>query len=117
MPTIHNLIEEVKSNPRINKAGMILCHNGIVRGFSRDGKEVSKLSIKVDRRRLEEIVSEARKKPGIVDVKAHVNEGELNVGDDVMLVVIAGDVRDNTFPVLQEVVNDIKKSVLEKEEF
>lgn len=117
MPTIHDLIEEVKSNPRINKAGMILCHNGIVRGFSRDGKEVSKLSIKVDRRRLEEIVSGARKKPGIVDVKAHVNEGELNAGDDVMLVVIAGDVRDNTFPVLQEVVNDIKKSVLEKEEF
>lgn len=117
MPTIHDLIEEVKSNPRINKAGMILCHNGIVRGFSRDGKEVSKLSIKVDRRRLEEIVSGARKKPGIVDVKAHVNEGELNAGDDVMLVVIAGDVRDNTFPVLREVVNDIKKSVLEKEEF
>ncbi|MDI6888081.1 MAG: molybdenum cofactor biosynthesis protein MoaE [Methanocellales archaeon] len=117
MPTIHDLIEEVKSNPQIDRAGMILCHNGIVRGFSRDGKEVSKLRIKADRERLKEILSEARKKPGIVDVKAHVNEGELSVGDDVMLVVIAGDVRDNTFPALQEVVNEIKRSVLEKEEF
>ncbi len=116
MPTIHDLIEDVKSNPQIDKAGMILCHNGIVRGFSRDGKEVSKLRIEADRGRLKEIVSEARKKPGIVDVRAHVNEGELNVGDDVMLVVVAGDIRENTFPVLQEVVNEIKKSVLEKEE-
>jgi len=116
LPTIHELIEEVKSNPQIDRAGMILCHNGIVRGFSRSGRDVSKLSIKVDRERLEEIVSEARKKPGIVDVRARVNEGELNVGDDVMLVVVAGDIRENTFPVLQEVVNEIKMA-LKKEEF
>jgi len=117
VPTIHDLIEEVRSNPNIDRAGMIVCHNGIVRGFSRGGKKVSKLRVKINKERLKEIISEAGGRPGIVDVRAHVNEGELNVGDDVMLVVVAGDIRENTFPVLQEVVNEIKKSVLEKEEF
>ena len=116
MTTIHDLIEEVKSNPRIDRAGMIICHNGIVRGFSRDGKEVSKLSVKADRKVLEKIIDETGKKPGIVDVKVHINEGELGVGDDVLLVVVAGDIRDNTFPVLIELVGNIKKSVLEKED-
>ncbi|HIH36805.1 MAG TPA: molybdenum cofactor biosynthesis protein MoaE [Methanocellales archaeon] len=116
MKTIHDLIEEVRSNPRIDRAGMILCHNGIVRGFSRGGEEVSKLKVKADRKALEKLIDETKKKPGIVDLKVHINEGVLGVGDDVMLVVVAGDVRENTFPVLIEVVDTIKRSILEKED-
>jgi len=111
MTTIHDLIEEVRSNPRIDRAGMIVCHNGIVRGFSRDGKEVSKLSVKANRKALEKMIDEAREKPGIVDLRVHINEGELGVGDDVLLVVVAGDIRDNTFPVLIELVGKIKRVV------
>ncbi len=116
MKTIHDLIEEVKSNPRIDRAGMILCHNGIVRGFSRNGKEISKLSVKADRKALKKMIDEAKKKPGIVDIKVHINEGVLGIGDDILLVVVAGDIRENTFPVLIELVGKIKKSVLEKED-
>lgn len=116
MTTIHELIEEVKSNPRIDRAGMILCHNGIVRGFSRGGKEVSKLRVKANRKELEKMIDETRKKPGIVDLKVHINEGVLGIGDDVLLVVVAGDIRENTFPVLIELVDRIKRSILEKED-
>ncbi len=116
MTTIHELIEEVKSNPRIDRAGMILCHNGIVRGFSRGGKEVSKLRVKANRKALEKMMDGVRKKPGIVDLKVHINEGVLGVGDDVLLVVVAGDIRENTFPVLIELVDRIKRSILEKED-
>lgn len=116
MTTIHDLIKEVKSNPRIDRAGMIICHNGIVRGFSRDGKDVSRLSVKANIKALEKMIDEAMEKPGIVDIKVHINEGVLGVGDDVLLVVVAGDIRENTFPVLIELVGKIKRSVLEKED-
>jgi len=36
-----DMIKKVKSHPDYKKAGMILCHNGVVRETSRDGKPVS----------------------------------------------------------------------------
>jgi molybdopterin synthase catalytic subunit len=33
-----------------------------------------------------------------------------------MLVVVAGDIRENVFPVLEETVNRIKKEALSKKE-
>jgi molybdopterin synthase catalytic subunit len=58
------------------------------------------------------IVSEMKKKQGIVDVLAEVSEGRLKVGDDIMCIVVAGDVRENTFPTLEEMVDKIKRLVL-----
>jgi molybdopterin synthase catalytic subunit len=44
------LIDTIKKHPDYHKAGMILCHNGVVRGTSRDGRKVSGLTISVDHR-------------------------------------------------------------------
>ncbi len=33
-----------------------------------------------------------------------------------MYVLVAGEIRDNVFPVLEETVNRIKKEILNKEE-
>lgn len=110
------MIQEIKAHPDYKKAGMILCHNGVVRETSRDGRPVSELSVKVDRKRLEEILDETKKREGIIEALAQVREGRLFPGDDVMLVVVAGDFRDNVFPALKDAVEAIKTEVTKKTE-
>ncbi len=111
-----DLIKRVKSHPDYKKAGMILCHNGVVRSTSRDGKPVSELFVKADLERLEEILCETKKREGIIEALAQVREGRLLPGDDVMLVVVAGDFRDNVFPALIDTVEAIKSEVTKKTE-
>ncbi len=35
------MLQMVKNRPDFDRVGMILCHNGVVRGFSRDGRKVA----------------------------------------------------------------------------
>jgi len=99
------------------RAGMILIHNGVVRNSSRSGEAVSKIDVSVNRTRLEEILTNARQHPGILAVEAEVNEGVLEVGDDVMLLGVAGDIRDNVLACLTDTLNRIKKEVTFKKEY
>ncbi len=110
------LVDLAKKHPDYHKAGMILCHNGVVRATSRDGGAVSEVTVKVDWRRLEAVVAEIKAMPGIVEVLAHVNEGTLKVGEDVMYVVVAGDFRENVFNAMIAAVNKIKAGVTSKTE-
>lgn len=110
------MIKKVKAHAAYHNAGMILCHNGVVRATSRNGKPVKELTVKADRSRLAEIVAEMKKRPGIIEVLAEVREGKLGVGDDVMFVVVAGDFRENVFPILRDTVNMIKEQVTKKTE-
>ncbi|NPV03201.1 MAG: molybdenum cofactor biosynthesis protein MoaE [Syntrophaceae bacterium] len=110
------LVEQVRKHPDFHKAGMILCHNGVVRGTSRDGRPVSEVTVRADRQRLETVLAEIKAMPGIIEVLAHVNEGTLRVGQDVMFVVVAGDFRENVFDAMMTAVNRIKAEVTSKNE-
>ncbi len=110
------LIDRIKSHPDYAKVGMILCHNGVVRGTSRDGRPVSGLTVTVDRAALDDILAEQKQRPGIIDVLVEIRGGSLKVGDDVMFIVVAGDLRDHVIPVLEDTLNAIKKRVTRKEE-
>jgi len=110
------MIQSVKSHPRFSEAGMILCHNGVVRATSRDGRPVSQVTVRADRERLTAILAEMRRRPGIVEVLAEIREGTLRVGEDVMFVVVAGDFRENVFAALMDAVNAIKTGVTQKTE-
>ena len=114
--TLNALIGKAKKHPDFGKVGMMLCHNGVVRATSRDGSTVSEVTVRVDRKRLESILLEIKAMPGIVEVLAHVNEGTLKVGEDVMYVVVAGDFRENVFNAMIAAVNRIKADVTSKEE-
>ena len=46
------LISKIKTHPAYDRVGMILCHNGVVRGTSRDGRKVTGLRVAVDQKRL-----------------------------------------------------------------
>ena len=42
---------------------------------------------------------------------------DLSLGDDVMLLLVAGDIRDRVIPVLTDTLNAIKSTVTAKTEF
>jgi molybdopterin synthase catalytic subunit len=107
--SIDDLIRKVKSHPEIDKAGMILCHNGIVRAWDREGrKKVRSITVRADHAKIEEIREWAESQPGIVCVVIEPLEGEFKVGDDLLYAVVAGDIRENVFRVMQETVDRVK---------
>lgn len=115
---LESLINKVKSHPDADKAGMILCHNGVVRGTSRDGRNVSGLKVAVDYEKLERVIQEYKKRPGIIEILVEIADGkELSVGDDIMFLVVAGDIRENVISALNDTLNAIKTSVTSKTEF
>ncbi len=109
------LVEEIRTHPDFARAGMILVHNGVVRGTSRDGRRVRSLRVAVDRERLAEILERQRRRPGILDVRVEIAEGrDLAVGEDVMLLAVAGDVREHVIAALAETLELIKTTVTHK---
>ena len=113
-----DLIAKIRQHPEFGKAGMILCHNGVVRSTSRDGREVIGLKVAVDHAKLDEILARERKRPGIVEILIEIAEDKvLNIGDDVMVLVVAGDVRENVISTLSETLDAVKSTVTRKEEY
>jgi molybdopterin synthase catalytic subunit len=95
---------------------MILVHEGIVRGHSRSGEPVAGMDLDVDRARLAAVLDEAATWPGVVAVRARVAEGSLAVGDTIMNVLVAGDIREHVFGALQQLVGRIKSEVVTERE-
>ena len=115
--SMERLIARVKEHPEIGRAGMILCHNGIVRESDRSGeKRVSALHVEVNRSEIERIRRWAESQMGIVAVAIEALDGEFHVGDDLLYVVVAGDVRENVFSTMRETVERIKSSGVHKTE-
>ena len=113
-----SLIETIKRHPHYDRVGMILCHNGVVRCTSRDGRRVSGLKIVVDHEKLNEVIAKHKKRPGIIEILVKIAEDKvLSVGDDVMLFVVAGDIRENVIKVLKEAIDEIKSTVTKKTEY
>ena len=114
---ISKMMAKIRQHPDFDNVGMVLCHNGIVRGTSRDGRSVKGLKVSVDHTRLEQIISEQKKRPGILDIQVEIaEEADLAIGDDVMLLMVAGDVRENVIAVLTDTLNQIKATVTKKAE-
>jgi len=115
--SLERLIAAVKAHPEISRAGMILCHNGIVRQSDRSGlKRVESLKVVPNRSAIEEIRSWAESQPGIVAVAIEALEGEFRVGDDLLYVVVAGDIREHVFDVMRETVERVKAQGVSKTE-
>jgi molybdopterin synthase catalytic subunit len=116
MPTLQEMVDQVKRKMDPAKVGMIVCHNGVVRGTSRQGAPAEYLDIDVDQETWNGVLAEMRSRPGIFEIDAHLFTGRRHVGDDVMLVVVAGDIRENVFPVLEMTVNRLKREAVKKHE-
>ncbi|MFO7687256.1 MAG: molybdenum cofactor biosynthesis protein MoaE [Desulfobacterales bacterium] len=115
---VQHLIDTVKKHPEFDRVGMILCHNGIVRATSRSGRRVKGLEVSVDHDLLNRVITEGRRKPGIVALEVSIAENRyLAVGEDVMVLVVAGDVRENVLSVLKSTLDAIKKTATRKIEY
>lgn len=115
-PTFESWLDEIKSSPEAPRVGMYLVHNGVVRGTSRDGSIVTGMDLSCDRERLQAIIAEVQARPGVVALRIWINEGRLAVGDDIMRVLVAGDIRENVFGTLQELVRLVKTECVHEKE-
>lgn len=112
------MIADIRKHPHFRKAGMLLCHNGVVREHARDGRKVRGLRVRVDHDRLKQVLDQQKKRAGIVDVRVAIaEEQDLAVGEDVMILIVAGDIRENVIAVLTDTLNLIKTTVTEKTEY
>ncbi len=115
---IEDLIEQIKQRPDYHQAGMILVHNGIVRSTSRDGRPVRGLKVSVDQDALGRVIDQYKSRAGIIEILVEIaDDRDLSVGDDVMALVVAGDVRENVISTLHDTLNAINSSVTHKTEY
>lgn len=115
-PTFEAWLDEIKSSPESAGVGMYLMHNGVVRGHSRDGSAVTGMDLACERDRLREVMEEIEARPGVIALRVWINEGRLVVGDDIMRVLVAGDIRENVFGALQELVRLVKTECVRERE-
>jgi molybdopterin synthase catalytic subunit len=109
-------IKEIKKSCNADMLGMILVHNGIVRATAKDGKPVNAMNLSYDKGMLKDVVATFKAKEGIADIRVWINEGDLQVGDDIMNVCVAGRFRTDVLPVFQEVLTIIKKEIVREDE-
>ena len=113
---INKMIDSLKGHPDFPKKGMIASHLGVVRSTSLNGKEVKGIEVRYDQEKILDISNDTKRMPGIVEVLIETVDGRLNVGDDIMVVVVGGDTREHVFPALVETVDRIKKEAAKKRE-
>ena len=105
---------EQKANPEDLK--MILVHNGIVRGISKSGRPVQRMKLSYDQKRLNSVIPIFKQRTGVVEVKVWINSGNLKVGDNIMLLLVAGRFKTDVLPVFEELLSLIKNEIVTEEE-
>jgi len=115
---ISRAIAALKAQPDFtSRVGMVLVHNGVVRATSRhDGRVVAALEVEPDQQAIEAIRKECRKRPGIFEIVIEARSGRFQPGDDLLFIIVAGDIRENVKPVLAEVLDRVKSGPIAKRE-
>lgn len=62
------------------------------------------------------ICRELERRPGIFCILAEAVDGELRPGDDVLFLVVAGDIRENVKAVFAELLDRVKAEAVVKQE-
>jgi len=124
VPSIDAWLKEAKADPSAAKCGMYLTHNGTVRMDAKakvragdlNAPEVKGMEFHYDAEKVDAAIAEAYKMPGIYFIRVWLNDGELTVGDDIMYVLIGGDIRPRVVDCLQELVGRIKRECVTERE-
>ena len=123
-PSMDAWLKEAKAAESAPRCGMSLAHNGVVRELPKklvregidDGKKVTGMNFSYDHEKVEQAAQEALTWEGIEYVRYWLNEGTLNVGDDIMYVFIGGDIRPHVIDALQKLVGKIKNELVSEVE-
>ena len=123
-PSMDAWLAEAKCHESAPKIGMYLTHNGIVRQSARskvrqgdpNSRPVSGMVFSYDADLVEAVIDDAKKLEGIYYVRVWLNEGQLKLGDDIMYVLIGGDIRPHVVDALQYLVGRIKTECVKETE-
>jgi len=115
-PSADQWLKEAKEASGAPREGMFLLHNGVVRRTPKaqaregveDGGPVREMDFSFDADCVREAIRETGAMEGIWCVKVWLNQGRLQVGDDIMYVLIGGDIRPRVIGALQFLVEWIK---------
>jgi len=116
IPSMDAWLKEAKAHESAPKIGMYLTHNGTVRQTAKakvrygaeDTKAVTGMLFSYDREKVDAIIAETYSLEGIYYIKVWLNEGQLTMGDDIMYVLIGGDIRPRVIDALNYLVGRIK---------
>lgn len=123
-PSMDLWLREAKASPEAANCGMFLVHNGVVRRSARAAVRegatgtgpVRGMLFGYDAAKAAAAERDTLAMPGIRYVRVWLNEGRLALGDDIMLVLIGGDIRPHVVEALQYLVGRLKSEcVTEKE--
>lgn len=117
-------LREAKADASAADVGMYLVHNGVVRESARakvrqgaeDTRPVTGMRFSYDADKVAAAIEEARGLAGVFYVRVWLNEGELSLGDDIMFVLIGGDIRPHVIDALQHLVGKIKSECVSETE-
>lgn len=115
---ITQAVADLKKKPGFkDNVGMILIHNGVVRNWSRhDRSSVAELEVTADFEKIEELKKEYLGKEGIFDIIIEARSGKFTPGDDLLFIIVAGDLRENIKPVLSDLLDRVKAEAISKQE-
>ena len=116
IPSIDAWLKEAKAHESAPLCGMYLTHNGTVRQTAKakvrygvkDTNEVTGMVFSYDEEKVNAVIADTYKMEGIYYIKVWLNEGELTMGDDIMYVLIGGDIRPRVVDALQYLVGRVK---------
>lgn len=122
VPSVDVWMKEAKADPDASKVGMYLMHNGVVRETSKakvrnnatDTNPVTGMVFFYDAAKVAEAIDTVKKMDGIYYVRVWLAEGELQVGDDIMYVLIGGDIRPRVMDALDFLVSEIKSECVKE---
>lgn len=124
IPSLDAWLREAKQEATAKGCGMYLFHNGVVRETAKaqvrenvqNTAAVKGMLFSYDTGKVEAAKKAALAMPGIKYVRVWLNSGELQVGDDIMLVLVGGDIRPHVIDALQALVGEIKQHCVTENE-
>ena len=123
-PSLDKWLEEARREQAAGNIGMYLIHNGVVRATPkaavRNGEKaaapVRGMKFSYDGDKVNDLVEKTRHMEGIYLVRVWLNEGLLAPGDDIMVVLIGGDIRPRVTDALNYLLGGIKNECVSEEE-
>ena len=124
LPSADAWLREAKADVAAADCGMFLLHNGVVRRSAKarvragdtSAADVRGMRFSYDQEKAAAAIREAEAMEGIRVVRVWMNEGVLSVGDDIMYVLVGGDIRPHVIDALQALVGRLKSECVTEEE-
>lgn len=123
-PSMDVWMKEAKAHASAPKIGMYLIHNGTVRQSAKalvredaeSTRPVCGMLFSYDAEKVNAAIADTYKMNGIYYIRAWLNEGRLDMGDDIMYILIGGDIRPHVVDSLNYLVGRIKDECVSETE-